>query len=346
MRAIGLALVAVTLLAGAVGAAEQQDEASVQDVLQELRAVRKALDDLAEKVDEMAIRLDEYEAAEAELDDDDGFHARGANMAALRKIDLPPDPTKEQARDYVDEILALSRRQNSFGSDDPQIRMLARVGAEHLDVLIDACDEMMTGDIYVVPAIERLARDEHMEMVLEALPYAYELATVVVARGWQGEAEEMLVAELANGNRRLPTQWIEAVARLRKPETYDILKDYMIDGSNRYSTYRAIRLLPGIDLHDAVGEAWEAAEADQEWEARGMALVAVDHGHISALQYLLASLVSGEDHYYGGRDARQAVLQHTEARGTNEELADWFEQNAGNLVFDEKARKFRVREGE
>ena len=52
----------------------------------------------------------------------------------------------------------------------------------------------------------------------------------------------------------------------------------------------------------------------------------------------------GDD--YEVRQARSTVLKHVQFRGSNRELLKWFEENEDKLVFDPKAKVFRVEEGE
>ena len=295
------------------------------------------------------------EAQAAVLDDDlqggplgrpaDRAEWRGPNLEALRKIKLPENPTKEQARQYVWEILAISERQNSFSSTDPQRVMLARVGPENVDILVDALAGGPASDMYIMAAVNRLAREEHKQIVLDALPFTHGLAEVVLRKGWAEDARETLLAELRTGPTHLPREWIQAVCSLRDPTTYPDMLKFFVWGDNRWETYRTIRLLPGIDLDKAVADAWAAAgmNDDQPWETQALAAIAIRHGIVEALEF---ALEGPADDGYWDREMRRAVQRHTEARGTQEQVRQWFRENRGNLVWDAEARVFRVGEGE
>ncbi|MCK4300984.1 MAG: hypothetical protein KAX80_15695, partial [Planctomycetes bacterium] len=339
----------VVALAHCSGALAQQGQpVTNEEIVKELQALKRAVEGLADRVEKLEARLQEQqEEREAGLAWPGSVRSerKGADLKALRKIRLAADATKEQVRDYVHQILDVSRGQIRFISTDPQAGMLARVGPEHLDVLLEAATIGYRGDMYVRQAIVRLARDEHKAMILEALPYDMELVEVVLRKRWEQDAKETLVAELRSAPSHVPTGWIRAVARLKDPDTYDDLKRYLIHGHNRSWTYNAIRNLPGIDLAETVAEAWEWAR-DDPYDDSQMASVALAFGHIDALELVMDSLDLPSDTPGTIYQARQLALRHTEARGTNEELRRWFQQNKHRLVFDPEARKFRVRKDE
>jgi len=348
-------VIAVLVLAAAPVRADEA--ATSEALLGEMRALRAAVEALTDQVGRLAAVIEgqaDAEADEAEEAADDegwplgwgmeeGFRHRGPDRDALRKIKLPENATKEQVRDYVGRVLNLSERQNVFSSDDPQTRILARVGPQHLDVLVDALGFRMNGDMYVTGAIGVLAREEHKELILDALPYTHALAEVVLKQGWEQDARAILLEELRRGPRYLPAEWLQAIVRLKEPETYDDLVKFFVWGANRAQTYRTILYLPGIDLDKAAADAWEAAKMEGAWEARSMAPIAIAHGCVDALESAVAGL--GHEEPWGD-ELRRALWRHTDARGTNDEVRRWFRENRDNLVWDAEARKFRVREGE
>ncbi len=374
MRCTWVGLAAVVLAAAAASAAEG-DAATMGQLLDEVRALRNDVEALTERVGELSDHLDRQDEgpmmgaphglglrflqdmmAAGAMDGMDGlpmpledmldFEGKGADTAALSKIELPEDPTEEQARDYVASIMAASAEQTFFSSRNPQGRMLARVGSEHLGVLLEVLAEDSFGRMYVTYAIKRLAREEHKDLVLEVLPFHHGLLEVVLDHGWQRDAKDILVAELEVGSPYLSHAWVEAVAGLRDPGTYDVLRNHLIYGTDRELTHRAIVRLPDIDLADAVAEAWTMAQVEGENQALSMAKTAVRYGHVDALGILIDFLNGPDGQALWGQDLRRTVLRHAEAKGTNAELLEWYERNIGNLVFDEKAKVFRVAEPE
>jgi len=341
----------IVSLAMACAAWAQQEEPDVQQaVLDELRQLRQQIEELNRKIEELQGRLDKVAAGARSgrpsgLPDD--WKQRGPDREALGKITLPENPTKDHVREYVARITQVSQRQSVFSSDDPQVPMLVAVGPEHLDVLLEAATRGdFFGPYHILEAVKRVAGAQHKQMILDALPHQHELAAVVLARGWATDARETLLAELRAAPQYLPTEWIHAVASLRDPETYDELKRCLIFGGNRAATYDAIRFLPGIELEDAVASAWGLAGIGESYEARSMARIAIGYGHVDALETLIAELDLCAEDPFALRQVRAALLRHTEARGTNEEMRRWFEEHRDDLVFDPEHKLFRVRTGD
>ena len=138
---------------------------------------------------------------------------------------------------------------------------------------------------------------------------------------------------------------VEAVASFRDPDTYEELKHYLEYGTNRVQTYRAIRDLPGIELSDAIADAWRHA-SHSKWEAASMAPVAMEYGHLDALAYAVRTLTDpspSDQRRYDSWRLWGAVGRHTNAPQSAEGLKRWFEENEGNLVFDPETRMFRVK---
>lgn len=310
--------------------------------VEELRAQVRALEERIEK-------LEGGGAAEVDADAP-GLMERGADREALAKIELPANPTREQVAAYVDAIEKATRGQNSFSSRDPQVEMLARVGPEHLDVLVERLGSRRGlfgwgggGDelrFYLIPAIDSLVEERHKPLILEALPRHHQLVEVVVSQGWEEDARDVLIAELRKRPHFLPTEWIDAVATLDDPETYDLLKDYFIRGSNQAHTYQAIRHLPDIDLDKAVRDAWRRASRQRgSWERLRMAAIAAEHGHLDALEALVESL--DDEVHWGWRESnRDAVERLIDFTGTDEEIQRWFRENKARLKFDPPSRMF------
>ena len=265
---------------------------------------------------------------------------RGPDVAALSQIQLPANPTKSQVAEFVSQIATASRGQTAVSFDDPQIAMLARVGPENFDVLLDA---PATISFYVAEVWARYGTDELKPLVLGALKRHVELVRVVVERGWIDDARAFLIAGLRERRGYLPSQWIEAVASFRDVRTYDDLIWYLINGQDRLRTYRALQNLPGIDLSAAANQAWQKAKtACSTSERTSFAPVALETGHLDALQFAVDSLQrSRSDRDWLPAD-RQLLLKHTTARGTNAQIIRWFEQNKNGILFDATTGKFRA----
>ncbi len=309
-----------------------------EKIYEEVIAIKVMVRDMQKRLD----KLEEMPKS-APAGPSAGFVTREADPEALAKIKLPDNPTREQVLNYANEIRAASDGQNCFSPSDPQIDMLMKVGPENFDVLLESyLLSPQRGTYHLRQAMNKLARAEHKETVLEALPRATFLIEAVVSNGWQEEAKQTLIDGLDGSLGNLSSQWIRTVANFQDPETYEALQNYLVVGPNKKSTYEAIKYIPGIELGPAVARAWEKVKFEHKCAASSMVPIAVEFGHLDALERALEDL----DATKGCRvsNARGLILRFTDARGDSDEIRSWFAANRDNLEFDPAIKKFRVKE--
>jgi hypothetical protein len=270
--------------------------------------------------------------------------SKNLDIDALDKIKLPDKPTKSEILKYFREIAKATQNQRTFSESDPQVHMLMEIGHENIEYLISYNADHMS-DMYFTSAIKELAQEGDKELILSYLPIKRDLVNVVVAKRWEEDAKQILTSELAELPQYLPTEWISAVASFDEPCTYENLKNYLIYGSNRSWTYKAIKNSTSISgLKEIIGEAWENAKKEHgDWAKYSFAPIAVSYGHIDALEVIVESLDSSSSSGPSVDQPRKHIFQYTEIRGTNDNIREWFKQNKSKLVFDEQAEKFVVR---
>jgi len=264
----------------------------------------------------------------------------GPDIEALGRIQLPANPTRAQVADYIAAIAAVTSGQKAFSYEDPQIEMLAKAGAENLDLLLAAPPTLA---FYVAEVVAQYASDGNKALILDALRRNVNLIRVVVERGWIEDARPILIAGLRGQPKYLPSQWIAAAASLRDASTYADLIAYLIRGPDRLRTYQALQKIPGLDLTAAVDAAWQSANSGcRTAERTSFTPVALATGHQDALRLTVDSLqrLRSDREWVSGD--RQLLLKHTPARGTDAQLTQWYDQNRDNLVFDAVTGKFRV----
>ena len=275
--------------------------------------------------------------------------SRGQQSEKIAEIGFPGEPTEENLRNYINEILVASLGVTYRSSSDPQVSMLALVGADNLQLLVNAMGEgahSSAGGYYLNYAIKRLAEDRHKEMILQALPTKQCLVSVVLQKGWEEDAKDTLITELKGANGAyLPTDWVKAVAALQDPETYDALGEYFSKASNASYIYKSIHMLPGIQLNDAVGKAWEnAKESTHYYTVGSMAAIAISYGHQDAIEELIDLMKDPPKNMSSSLNPRLSLIMHLGVKGSNEEIIAWYETNKDNLVFDSETKKFKVKE--
>ncbi len=344
-RPFAVTIMLLAVLYGGSGVARGTDEPAVGELAQEMRELRRQVEELTRRVE----KLEQPPAEAAWCGPADDWQRRGPDAEALSKIQLPPDPTRQEVREYVRQIMLASEHQNTYSSTDPQVSMLRRVGPQNVDILMDQIAYSGRGSaaFYVPGAVIALAGPEHKELILESLPLAPQLASVVLQYGWADDAREVLLGELGIPESYLPREWLQAVASLGDEEALEALKLHFVEGLNRRGTFDILNRMPGVEnLNGLVKQAWERAKHRAEWDALDVAQLAVRYGHEDALAMLVRYLDSGEDRWGRMSRIRSSLLRHTEARGTPRQMVEWYEQNSDRLYWDEAARMFRVREGQ
>ena len=271
--------------------------------------------------------------------------SRAFDPAVFANISLPENASKAQVRSYIETITILSQRQNAFSSEDPQVGLLRKVGADNLDVLIEASSDetyrsFQAGRWYVDLAIPELVRPEDKALILGALSAHPWLADVVLEKGWQGEARDTLIAGLKDARQKnLPPSWVKAVASFKDPSTYSTLKAYLVDGPYKWITFDAIRDLPGIQLADAIEQVWRYAKAKPALERVDAAAAVASSGRIEALDALLAALSPDENE----NQSAYWLKKLTPAMGDNAALVAWFYDYRSRIVYDATQKKFVLR---
>ena len=215
---------------------------------------------------------------------------RRANRADLDLIVLPEDPTRADYEQYIKEIEEATQGQNSFSSGDPQVEMLAKIPAEHVDLLIAQTGGRGSLRFHAQYAMRNIdmapLRGRINEMVL-AQP---QMIGVVVTNGWSQDAAPAIAAKLESRPPNLGPAWFQAAAELRDPALYDALHDCAIQSRYFTQVIQVLEGLPDYDLQRTIGEMWRlSGEGNTSINRQQIALVAVRFGYVDALGELINS---------------------------------------------------------
>lgn len=261
----------------------------------------------------------------------------------LTRVSLPKDATKEAAREYVDRVLAVAGnweappRWSTLPED-----MLANVGPEHLDVLLEARGLRPQQRDLITTAILRTAGAQNRALVLGGLATDRRLVSLVVKFHWESGCRKVLLDALADQKQdNLPYNWIVAAANLKDPSTYPALKAYLVRSRNRQAAYFAIRRLPGIDIGPTVAAAWKRAQSGPRAELVDAACMAIDQGYPEALDTLVGVLRDNDvSEPQLHQRAMTLVQRYTPARGDATALVAWYDAHKDRLAFNVRRRKF------
>jgi hypothetical protein len=260
--------------------------------------------------------------------------------ADLAKIVLPPNADRKQVADYISAIVEASQQQNIWSDSDPEIQMLEQVGAENVDLLIEAGAQ--NHNYYLNHAIKDLAQPDQEKLVLRALVTNHDLINTVLAHHWQQDAKPLLVAALPTAVNSLPNRWIDTIASFHDPATYPALRDYYVGHPHR-AAYEALAKIPDFDLRGAVDAAWKLInDPTRSWATRNLLEPAAKIGEPDFPDVATRLLQKGNP--YDHQFAAKALRSFTPATGaTDSDLLDWMNANRANLVFDSTLKKFVLR---
>jgi len=113
----------------------------------------------------------------------------------LGKIKLPPDATSEQVKQYIDKIVAVSKKQTSYSRSDIQIEMLTQIDHKYLPVLINkTAANSVPKNYHLSIAVTSSIRESDKQLVIKMLPSCPSLIDSVIKFGWHKELKDIIFA--------------------------------------------------------------------------------------------------------------------------------------------------------
>lgn len=257
--------------------------------------------------------------------------SKGPDFYILRKIKLRENPTKKQVEEYIKKVLAASKGQKFYGSDDPQIAMLSKVGSDNIDLLIDNIK-----NYYVNCAIANVATEKNKKQILEAFKKHHELASCIVKKNWGKDAKETIFKYVKDNNKVTgyrPNIWAAAVVQAASPKEYPLVEDFFANAGNPEMIYNTLMQLDDFNMKKAADKGWAKKKTQRRTYSKGnMAIIAAKYGNKDALKYLACNF-GKEKNKYLARDMKNTVYQLTRKNYSAEKMEKWFNANEKNLVF-------------
>lgn len=266
------------------------------------------------------------------------------DMDMLLRVSLPDNPSKQEVVNYVNLIFTLSRNQRTYLSSDPQVGMLAQIGHEHLDVLLNASKPGVQWSKYGIEAITILANESDKQLIIDNVQRNYELSKVVYAKKWCADAKEVLHQLVKRSTGYLPTEALMCLAQAEDPKTYPALISFLVNGWNSHSTYNAIKTLPGIDLREALPRAWEKSRPNR-YQIGYLTPDALELGYLPAFHFLFETI----DNNYGVPEtiynSYALIKRFTDLPGytTKKGLKEWYAAHKNQIYFDSGSGYFVAR---
>jgi len=265
----------------------------------------------------------------------------GPDVEALAAIARPTRWTRDEVDRYVSEIIKVSGRTFHVFHNDPQVRMLSDVGPENIEILFEALGKARgVADAHLEKAIQQVIQDNHRDLLLAYLPTHPRLASIVVARGWQKDAKDLLFDGLKR-DQYLGGAWFQAVASLDDPRVPEALRRHMASGGNPVGAYGALKALDYRDLNEAVHETWRALLVDHSYRLDEFATIAARHGEVDALERIARAVESRRETPFL-RDLEQTLIELVPYEGSPQEVAAIVLENLDRVRFDARTRRYSV----
>ena len=263
-----------------------------------------------------------------------------ANVKALSKLKLPENPTKQEVADYYNKIYSISKKQNYFSSNDPQIEMIVKAGKKYLPLCFEKAQNNFGASFYFKTAIQQLLTNADKKLVLKHLYQCPFLIKTVRKYGWQKEAAKIIFDKIKS-TQDLPSEWIDAAIDIASPTDFEKLANHMVNASQPYQVYKRIRNLPEIKLDKAAGKLWKQRIYRRPWQQREVALVAANFGYIEALENVIDDL-NNKNQYYAKMSYKE-LYDLTGQSGKYSTIKKWFEDNKNKLYFDKNNQKYMIK---
>jgi tetratricopeptide (TPR) repeat protein len=253
----------------------------------------------------------------------------------------PPSADREAVRAYLRRLSEIVRERGSTFDDNVLNPRLAVIDRRNLDLLFVNLSDAYIGDACRERA-RKIVGEADKATVLNWLEADRRLIFTVQDHGWEADAKPILLSALAEHPSWLPNGWAHSAAMLRDPAAYDDLKWYFMHGAYPGMTYYSLTQIQLKLDPDMVLQAWKGDRDKTDFHF-WLVPALLDYGLIEGLDCAVAHL----EHPWSVEPAPRALmLTYTDARGTDEQLHDWYLKNKDHLEFDKKEKKFHVRTGE
>lgn len=305
--------------------------------------------------------------------DNDQELASDAELNAA--IVLPENPSRQQTKAYIADLVKLNIRLKDRGIGYARLlesmatyQKFDAVPDRHIDLLISNLKEwwikpeiaqsIARRDPKVIKPIVIAGLDKHPDNII-AIRYF----------GWYEDAKEPILRKLEKTEslHRMPNEdnWLHAFTYVAEPKHYPKIKQLFVSSFRRSQKVRLLETMPNYDILDTVRACITATEKNiAEGNPKGdylsqvfielerLWVIAAGAGDVDALGELIDVLnnrkpdASFKYLQLGEKDLqRDNVTQFIEFKGSNKEIAEWFEANREKLVFDNFKKRFVVEEG-
>jgi hypothetical protein len=265
--------------------------------------------------------------------------------SAPEKNTAEPAALPQQLNDPA--IFALiDRVKSSNGTDQGAAAALKQqVGHQHVSLLIDQLNINYPGpEGILIAALERVVTAGDKALILDGFRSKLSLIHEIRRFHWEPDAKDLLVQHLDGNSRYVPLECIDALVSLKDPSTYPALKSYFINGWNHAATYRAIELLPGMDLDQELPAAWEkSVSGSDKLDAAYLCPAMLERGSKPAMEFLMEQLRAPSPYIPSTvLDPEMLSTRFLDHSGDAKERLRWWDENHDRIGYDPARRKFAL----
>ncbi len=303
----------------------------------------RQLEDINKNLAAMTESYDTYNRLLAAEEQEARIRARAAdvrkeNLYKLRRIrKLSENPTEEQVRNYLEQILAASGEE-PCDKEAPQVKMLRAIGPGHLDALLPylKAGKPVAALELILP---ELVSPKDKQLVLENLKEVPVLAVAAIRQGWGNDARETIFGILEDGKYGedlipyLKTLTQNAADRERIVNLY-------INRESTGALYPVIRDFPDLDIVNVNNRAWARQKKNAD-TAPQYAMRAAETGNVEALGYVINGFFDPKTaELFPGADV--LLIKLTGLSLDRKTLTTWYQTNKDKLFIEEKSGRFSI----
>lgn len=291
----------------------------------------------------------------------------------LKPLVLPDNPTPEQTEAYVKEHVRILQSIKNF----PRARKLINeidlekrfdaIPNRDIHLLFEQVAEYITVQATVARVIEKRDPKDYKAIVIAGLYDHPDNIIAIKQYGWYEDAKEPILRKLEESNTMPPLAWWQAFTEVAEPKHHAKLKQLFLSLDFFVTDHKVfLEIVPGFDMADTtranvltIDQKIEEINArtrfgcanSQRFYRRTEMAAAAQLGDVEILGRLIDELDDPDDRqriwfYTSNRidTWRHYVTQVIDFKGSNKEIAEWYEANRENLVFDYFTKRYVVLE--
>lgn len=258
-----------------------------------------------------------------------------SGMEAIRKAQLPENPSDEDLNAYLDTVLHNLPDRWDSSSRDLVTDKFHAIGGKGVHLLLQRYPlEPRIESMYLRSLLTRMVQAEHLPSLLDALRRDPELIWLVRQKGWDQEARSVALELIQSHRNPVPIDLLILAAEAKSRKSYpDLAWHYIHNQRGHYNATPVLLQCPGFDLQEPVDAAWKRARVGLA-NPTDLAGAAAMFGLPGALREAILAMENLSSSDRRRRDLTDTLLELTHYNGPREGFSKWLLEHAGQFSFD------------